>query len=322
MSFLKLKLVCSRLLVFVNRPGTRFLIALVLMGVILLMLDQKKIWENLRQVNFLIALLMLAVNVLLLLLFAGRWRSIILKLDFRVPFSKSLRAIWLSAFFGQFGPTLVLAELTRFQSVHAYAKASRIITSQLVDRVSGQLVLMLIVLVLSPFYYLANDIPGSPQMAAIIAVLAIAGLAGGLYFNRYPNRFTAQVNSGFAALNPLMSPGHYGYSLVIQVLLVLNFTMAAIGLGVLKEPLAFVMSVPLVLAGITLLPISVSDWGTREAAAIVIFSHTGLDAERIAAVSILFGAMNLLSALPGGFFLMAAKSRAGDSPVAIVRNPK
>ena len=85
--------------------------------------------------------------------------------------------------------------------------------------------------------------------------------------------------------------------------------MAATGLGLLEQLLPFIVWVPLVLAAVTLLPITISDWGTRESAALLLLAPTGLEPEAIVSVSIIYGLFYLLVTLPGGLLLLGKKAK-------------
>jgi len=61
---------------------------------------------------------------------------------------------------------------------------------------------------------------------------------------------------------------------------------------------------PLVLFSLSLLPLSVADWGSRETIALLLLSASGLSAETIIAASLIYGAMNAITALLGVFFLL------------------
>ena len=64
---------------------------------------------------------------------------------------------------------------------------------------------------------------------------------------------------------------------------------------------------PLLLLGVTALPGLASDWGKREAVAIVLLAPAGLTAEESLAVSLVFGMIHLLMALPGALGLLSRR---------------
>ncbi len=298
------KLIWQRCKTVLCRPSTRILITALLIGIIFYRLDQQKIWQHVTEFNPWVGCAMLIINVLLIGLFTQRWRLIAIKLDIRPPFGQMLKTIWLAAFLGQFGPTLVISEWTRFHSLRSYAKTGQIVASQVLDRLSGQIVLFAIVLLLIPFYSSIGKSLSLIRIGLILAIALVVVLIGFFVHRRYRNINPEQYTRVISILHPLKSPEHYAHSLLIQLLLILNFVLAAAGLNALEHIFPFILLVPLVLSTITLLPIAIADWGTREAAALLIFSAAHLAPETIVSISIIYGGVNLLSTLPGGFYLL------------------
>lgn len=307
----------SRLKVLLNRRATRLCIAALLMGIILMRLDQGALWGNLKRFDLTVGLLMVAVNLLLVGLFALRWRWISAALEIRASYAHFFRVIWLSLFLNQLAPSIVLGEWTRFRSMQDYGGNWQIALSQILDRLSSQTALMGLILLLSPFYLSLFARALSEYFAILFGILLVLGLFAALLFyryehliQRYQHFIKVQPATLLAILNPLRSPGHYAVSAVTQLLFILNFTLAAAGLDVLHDAGRFILLVPLVLSGVTVLPISFADWGTREAVAIFFYSAIGMKPEEIVAVSVIFGIANLLTALPGCLFLTFAKEKA------------
>jgi hypothetical protein len=109
-----------------------------------------------------------------------------------------------------------------------------------------------------------------------------------------------------AVCDPRTSFGHYGISLLIQCLLAANLSLAALGLGVGSvDAVRLLLLAPLLLLGVGALPGLVSDWGKREAAAVVLFAPAGLAVEESLAVSLVFGLIHMSMALPGALFLLS-----------------
>ncbi|MGH8552979.1 MAG: lysylphosphatidylglycerol synthase domain-containing protein, partial [Methylococcales bacterium] len=117
-----------------------------LLGILANRLDGAKIFHRLKEFDGITGLAMLAVNILLVFVFAKRWQLIAAGLKFDLPYRELVKAIWLASFLGQFGPTLLIAEATRFRMLRQHASSSQLITSQILDRLSGQIVLFVIVL--------------------------------------------------------------------------------------------------------------------------------------------------------------------------------
>ena len=281
----------------------RLAFTLILIAVLAIRLDLGKILRTIADFEPSLALFMLTVNWLAMACFAKRWQSLASGLGFDVPFGLCLRAIWLANFLGQFGPSLVVAEATRFQMLRRKTGKTRLILSQILDRISGQIVLIAMVAGLAPFY----DVEFTRRLwPAWSALAALVGL--GLLLPRLRKRLGQGSGQDFEQAMKLLGWrhlwGHYGLSVAIQSLLILNFNLAALGIGV-REPLAALfLLTPLLFAALTLLPFTISDWGSREAASAILLSPSGLDSETLVSVSVLYGLFHLLAVLPGGIFLL------------------
>ncbi|MGH8550409.1 MAG: lysylphosphatidylglycerol synthase transmembrane domain-containing protein [Methylococcales bacterium] len=265
-------------------------------------LDLEKIYHTIEGFDKSAGLAMFGVNIILILAFAKRWQVIAASLDFEPPYIQVVRAIWLATFLGQFGPTLVIAEATRYRMLKQHATAPQLILSQVLDRLSGQIVLFILVLLLFPCYFAQID----ASLLKLLEILfgAMLLLISILHFLNRRIRSLPHSDRAIELLGRRGLFGHYSLSLIIQLLLVLNFCLAAIGLGVRDQLLPLLVMAPLLFAAITFLPITLADWGSRETAAVILLSPSGLDSETIVSVSVLYGLFHLLAALPGGLFLM------------------
>jgi uncharacterized membrane protein YbhN (UPF0104 family) len=65
--------------------------------------------------------------------------------------------------------------------------------------------------------------------------------------------------------------------------------------------LGFFLIIPIVIL-FSLIPISIAGWGVRESIMVVGFGYLSVPAEQALALSILYGFLMIIVALPGGFF--------------------
>jgi uncharacterized membrane protein YbhN (UPF0104 family) len=304
--------------VLLTRRAVRFALAVLVLGAILARVDRARLAETLQGFEPVYGLAMVAVFLATLLLFAARWWLIAGALGIRAPWREFVRVLWVSQCAGEFGPALVVGELARFQLMRGRGDPWTLAASQAVDRFSGKSVLLLMVLGLLPFYLTVYRESPLLQIAAFALILLGLGV-GGIWLAR---RFRPMARSRLVAIvrvcHPRISPGHYGLSLLIQVLLSANVAVAALGLGFRGDWLNLLLLGPLLLLGVGSLPGLVSDWGKREAAAVVLLAPAGLTPEQSLAVSLIYGAGHLLAALPGA--LLWAGIRRGI-PVAGQRPP-
>lgn len=100
----------------------------------------------------------------------------------------------------------------------------------------------------------------------------------------------------------LLEQGAWGVQLAVSTLIVAillaMFACAARAAGFTLDLLTVLQVVPLVLAS-TALPWAFAGWGVREASTAALYSLLGLETSAGVAVSIAFGVLSLLAALPG-----------------------
>jgi glycosyltransferase 2 family protein len=290
-------------------PALRVAVAAVLLALVLTVADIRAVWARISALDPAIALLMVCVNAVLFVLFAARWRAVARTLGIDAPYARFLGGTWIAALVSQLGPALVLNEITRFRVLRPHASAWPLAASQVLDRLSGQIVLLALILLAAPYYFtvFSNELGARILLAAGLLVML-----GALFIalaHRLRRLIRLDPRSLRVVLHPFTSPAHYGCSLAIQLLLVANLGLAVAGVSTDAPPHGLYLVAPLVLAGLTLVPLSPGDWGSREAAALLFFSATGLAPDTIVAASILYGGVNLVCALPAGLLLL----RVGDS---------
>ena len=303
---------------WIRGRAARVALTLLLMAVIVSRLDGPTLLTIFQRFDMRYAGAMLCVYGLLLGAFAWRWALIGESLAISASYFQYARGLWLSQAMGELGPPLLAGEWARFHALKGQAARSSLLASQMLDRVSGQIVLVLIVLCLLPAYGpLFSTHSGFSVHASILGLLFLLALLaiGLIWVARLTPGLRDQARLSRSILNPLRHPAHYALSCLIQALLVLNWVLAAGGFGLLESSGRVALLAPLLLLGVGSLPGLVSDWGKREAAAVLILAPAGLSAEESLAVSLVFGTTHLIMALPGAFFWPRAQpprpARAG-----------
>jgi uncharacterized membrane protein YbhN (UPF0104 family) len=154
--------------------GVRVSLLIAVMAALLWKVDRARVVASLIRFDPLIGMAMGGVFLLLTGLFALRWWTIGTALGVRAPLKDFVRAVWISQCVSELGPALVVGELARFHSMREHGDQWPLALSQALDRLSGNAVLLLMVLVLSPFYLEAfGDFPWGR-----IGFLILMGLAG------------------------------------------------------------------------------------------------------------------------------------------------
>jgi uncharacterized membrane protein YbhN (UPF0104 family) len=292
----------------IAKRAARVAAAALLTALVLSFVDAREVWLHLQAFDARAGMAMLAVNALLLVLFAARWHSLGAALGIDAPYTRFLRGTWLGALLSQLGPSVVLNEITRFRMLSPYAGKWQVAASQVFDRISGNVVLAGVILLLVPYYVVVFGTHATYRILLTVFGVVVVGAIVVVLAQEWQSA-RAKLESIQRIWNPFTCPRHYLYSLAIQLLLMTNLWLAAYGLGVAGSGLDVYLVAPLVLGMLTLLPISIADWGSREAAALLFFSVTALNAEQIVAMSVLYGVANLVSAVPAALLLLERGNR-------------
>jgi uncharacterized membrane protein YbhN (UPF0104 family) len=295
--------------VWLNRRSVRFALVLAVFAVIFAKIDRSALIAHLSRFDPAMGAAIVGIFLFSIAVFALRWWRISRALGVRAPFKDFVRVLWISQSVSECGPPLVVGELARFQLMRGSAETWQLVIGQAVDRFSGKIVLLLITLGLMPVYLgLYSEFPALQIVLFALILLSSASVAV-VVFRRFWPMARSHTGMVLAICNPLRSPRHYGLSLLIQLLLAANFALAAAGLGISGDALTVFMLGPLLLLGVSSLPGLVSDWGKREAAAVFLLAPAGLTPEQSLAVSLIFGALHLLTALPGALLLLLVRRR-------------
>ncbi len=237
-----------------------------------------------------------------------------------------LRFFWLGLFFNQVLPSNVGGDAARayclIREGSGIGDASVVV---LLDRIFGMVGLVLLVIVGMPlsFEYISD---GATRWGVIVvAVGAVCAIFFILVLDRLTARFRhLRVVRGLTALSKqarrLLFSTNPGIPLVlfsvgVHLISVAAIAVLAIATGIEVNWLAFAMVVPLAIL-LTTVPVSVAGWGVREGVMVVGLGYAGIPAEQAVALSILFGLLLLVTALPGGFVWLLAGRRQSSKEKA------
>lgn len=255
---------------------------------------------------------LLAAGALLVLqsaLLAVRWQRLLVLLGQHIPFGLAWRWLMVGLFFNQALPTSVGGDAFRIWCLHRRGAAPGIaFASVAIERSTGLVLLACLIAACVPL--LDRPLPTAvalPLLAAgplLALVLGVVLLAEPLLQRWLPTAMQAALVTTCSGLRLLLrAPGEA----LVVTLLGLAAAMCGLGgawvlgLGLgLDQPLQAVI---VVLGGamlVSLLPVSLGGWGVREASVVVLFSALGVAPERALAMSVAFGLLQLLVALPGG----------------------
>lgn len=249
-----------------------------------------------------------------LLLSAWRWRLTAGFLGIALPFGQALREYCLGNLLNQILPGGVAGDVSRAWRHARNTDSSREAWhAVLIERAAGQGVLLACALLALPFSPEIRSAVQSALATSSSAGLATAGavlLAGALIARRFTpalrrlaGDFARSVLSRAALLRQL------ALSLALLGSYVAVYLSCARALGVDTPALTLLPLVFWVLVAMAL-PLSLAGWGVREGAAAALWLLAGMPAAEGVAISLLYGAVVLVSALGAACLLLAA-GRAG-----------
>ncbi len=293
---------------------SRWLLSLGLLGALVWWLGPLELLDQLSGFNGAWLWLALAIGLIQVMLSAFRWHFTARSLGLDLSFLAAWREYYLASLINQVLPGGVVGDAYRAKR-HAdqSTRRGRAWLAVVIERFSGQLmlvVLTLAVLVFSDTWHqaLAGLFPNAvlPTIA-----LMVVGLMLGLFIlyhlisrskrgHALPDGWVASSLQGLQqAFWPV---GRLGVQLLSSGLILLSyiaiFVVAARAMGVdLPMTTLTILAPPLLLAMV--IPVTVSGWGLREAAAAGAWGILGLDPAQGVAVSVAYGVLIFIIALPG-----------------------
>jgi uncharacterized membrane protein YbhN (UPF0104 family) len=238
-----------------------------------------------------VALVLLSTQIVLS---AARWRLTAARLGKAIPPGRAVGEYYLSVFGNMVLPGGVVGDAGRAVRARHGSGIGVAVQSVVIERLSGQLMLML---VLVPGLLLWPGWAGlGLSILAAIGICVLALRLGPGLLRRAGDTLARVWLRGGAWRKQL------GLSLAIVAANVGAFAACAAAVGAPLPPLAVPVVIPLTLAAM-ILPVTVGGWGVREAAASLLWPIAGLAAEGGTAAAIAYGLVMLAASLPGAVVL-------------------
>lgn len=262
---------------------------------------------------------MLALSVVLMLVQltfgAARWGVVLRALNAKLGAVKIFLLYYVGAFFAIVLPGLVGGDAVRvWATVRAGEPLVIAVNSVMLERASAVLSLLVLVAVTEPLLLArVPDLPG-PWVFPLLTLGAVAGIVVLSVMDHLPEklmRWRAVRALAYLAADTRRVAFHaktglsaFGAALLGNINLSLVMWALAVGLHIPVDVVDCLVLVPPVFL-VTTLPISIAGWGVREAAMVTSFGFIGIDGGQSLLLSLVFGILNMVIALPGGIaFLM------------------
>ncbi len=294
-------------------------------GVILFVLvfslsDRKAILTSLSNARLELIFLELFLVQIQIILSALRWSYTAARLDHPLQLKSAITDYYLGSLLNMVLPGGVAGDVMRAARSRALDRKWSIpVLAVVLERFAGQIALFFIGglgFILWPFV----DGSVGPSEALIFMLVAIGSFAfiaaitliiwfsGSVWWRKFIRKIGRSLSVCYGL--PYAWLVQTVLSLAIVASYIAAFAVASAAIGAPVPMIGLVTVIPLCLLTMAI-PISVGGWGTREAAASVLWPLLALSADQGVAASILYGVIVTLGTLPGLilFILPAARSR-------------
>ena len=254
----------------------------------------------------------LALVLLQQVVLAWRWHRILHWMGARWPFTQALRWVFVGLFFNQALPTAVGGDAVRVWALHRQGLPPHIaFGSVAVERGSGLALLALMIalaVLIAPGGLGSREIEGALLGSAVLIVLLLlAAVFADKWLTRWLPTRMAEAGARFGiAMRAVFKTPRAACEIVAGGCIATWLGLwAAVwigrGLGLEFEASVFFAFVGGAIL-LTLLPLSLGGWGVREAGMVTLFGQLGAPADSTVVLSMVWGILPLVVALPGGAY--------------------
>ena len=309
------------------RFGIKLLISLGLLAFLLTRTDVQAIWALFQSLRLPIFLGSLLLYILAQILSSLRWRCLLQAEKINLSFWRLILLYFEGMFFNLMLPTLIGGDIVRgYQVFRLTRQHEASLASILVERLSGYVAMIMIACIA---LLLAYPFLRDPVVVWLIAASAagLIGIIAGLLSDQLQALFFRLLSSaGLARFHETLHAiyeaiqRYWGHkralllavvlSLILQSLGIIIFYLISRSLNFLVPLRYFFLFVPLI-SIISMLPISVSGIGVREASSVYFFAKVGLDSAGAISLSLLWFAVMALSSGLGGIVFLIGHSQQG-----------
>lgn len=256
---------------------------------------------------------------------AMRWRSVLLALGGRIARLRIIHLFYIGSFFHQTLPASVGGDAVRAYLTYRDGLGLRVsVSGIMLERVCTIVGLVLLVALAQPAFLPRVGAETGVWMVYVMAGAAVV-MIGGIVFlsllDRIPERYRrwravsalAKLAADTRALffSPVAAFRSLAWAVVGHANLAVAVYLLAQGLHLeigLVDSLALFPPVLLM----TALPISIAGWGVREGSMVYAFGLIGVASSDALILSVLYGLLTLVLALPGGLVWLAAGGTTKD----------
>ncbi|CAA7619954.1 conserved membrane hypothetical protein [Magnetospirillum sp. LM-5] len=294
-------------------------ISIGLIAWVLSKVDLPSAWAKAKAIDPQLAGLAVALMLVQIGLGGVRWGLVLRSLEAVFGWARTIGVFYIGVFFSIVLPGAVGGDAVRmwFARKGGLSLATAI-NSVMLERAVTVFSLVLLVCLTQPILISrVPDLPGGTVFPVMLAVCVI-GILVLASLDKLPeslHRWRLVRGLVHLASDTRKLFFHPGWSLTCVLVglagnanISLVVYMLAEGLGMDVHALDCLVLVPPVLLVMTL-PISIAGWGLRETAMVTAFGFVGIASDEALVLSILFGILTMLTALPGGLVFLLSGGR-------------
>lgn len=281
--------------------------------------DMGEAWVRFQSMDG--GMLALGIGLMLLQLALGalRWGVVLRALNAKLSAFKIMTLYYIGAFFSIVLPGLVGGDAVRIWcTVKSGEFLAVAVNSVMLERAAAVLSLAVLVACSEPL--LLERVPDLPG-AWVFPLLSVAGVAGFFVLSvldKLPESLRhwravralsyLAVDTRRVAFHPRIATASFFSALLGNINLSMVMWALARGLDIPVGVVDCLVLVPPVFL-LTTLPISVAGWGVREAAMVSAFGFIGVPQSSSLVLSIVFGVLSMITAIPGGLAFLSVGGR-------------
>lgn len=289
----------------------KFIVSAVLLWFIIVNFELGSAVDRFKDIKYFYILAAMIVFVGLLVNNTARWMVVLRAIQADLPFRIAIKILYISIFFNQTLPSTIGGDAFKiFLGRKAGLDLKSAINSVMLERVIALLGLILLVIVTQPFLLARIEDHSAKYLFPLLVGVALAGIIILMLLDKLPKslqrwrvvcgliHFSSDTKKLFLEPQYACKAIFLGISGNILLAMVAYLTFCALSVEI--SILDCLVLIPPVILFITL-PISIAGWGVREGAMVAAFALVGVLEGDAFVVSLLFGILNIIFAIPGGF---------------------
>lgn len=288
-------------------------VALLILGVVVHKLGTSALLGALDRIDAEAVALTFVFSVPATVFSAWRWRLVAGRLGIALPLRQAVADYYQALFLNATLPSGVLGDVHRaVRNGREAGDVGRGVRAVILERTAGQAVIVfagvLVLVAATPPLPVLDALEG-PLATAGVAVCAVAAVAGAVLAGRSGRAAKWRRDVGVFLVDAraaLLSRRSWPGVLALSVLALsghLGLFLASARVAGSSAPLTALVT-PLLLALLVMaLPVNVGGWGPREGMCALAFGAAGLGATQGLASAVVYGALALLSSVPGAVVL-------------------